>query len=315
MSSFSEPRSMYNSSAAAFVVTAGAVIAIHLWVVSKKLRQRWASKWPVPYMRFTSDEPEWHVENPLQNQSEGGQPNTYSGMQLDVRRHTVVNGRDKSLTYKSHGLELLQVPTEVTNFFDATQLDTVYEPEAVKVVKAVTGCSRVFVFDYTCRTTDANLQAAHKTRTPAIWVHGDYTLDSATKKLEAIIPAAQRDASKEKRWCIVNLWRSTHGSVQRKPMIFLLNSRAAASDGHVVNVARVSQYQNRRSSIQMVRYGGSHSWVTFPHMNMGEAVIFRTFDSSDPHGAIYHTAADDPSTTPQSPARHSIEVRALCIWD
>jgi hypothetical protein len=47
-----------------------------------------------------------------------------------------------------------------------------------------------------------------------------------------------------------------------------------------------------------------------------ECLIFKVFDaSSEGPRFIFHTAFDDPSTTPASPPRSSIEARAVAFFD
>ena len=291
----------------ALTATATAVVAASWWVRRHRRLAR-TTGWVVPYMEFTGGPPRWLVENP-----NGGQANEYQNMRFDVRTVAVSDGRMKHLRFNEHGVELVRMPTAVTDFYDDAQVAQVYDLEAEALLKTVTGCSRVIIFDHTRRTTSAELQEAAKTRTPAIWVHGDYSPESAKRRLLQAVPA-EADALLQGRWAICNVWRSARGTVRRKPLVFMLNSSEAAQAGDVFEVARVSEHEGRTSSIAMARYSSSHEWITFPGMDVSEAAIFKTFDSTDPLGALLHTAADDPHTADDDPPRESIEVRALCFW-
>jgi hypothetical protein len=99
------------------------------------------------------------------------------------------------------------------------------------------------------------LQAKHQTRTPAIWAHCDYTRESAERRLNSSAP----EEKAARKWAIVNVWRSTVGTVQRKPMIFMKDSRRAFEAGDVTDVARISRHEpdKKASSIQ-VRSAHTH---------------------------------------------------------
>src|SRR5262249_47037383 len=58
------------------------------------------------------------------------------------------------LSLDRNGFVLVDHRTEVTNFLDATQLESIYYPEVEQLVKAVSGASRVIVFDHTLRMGD-----------------------------------------------------------------------------------------------------------------------------------------------------------------
>ena len=200
------------------------------------------------------------------------------------------------------------------------------------------------MFDHTRRTTSPAIQAEARTRTPAAWVHGDYTPESAQKRFDANVPAGWRATpgggsgsgggtavGGARRWEIVNVWRTINGVVRRKPMVFMANSREAARRGDAVVVRRVSGHEGKTSEIIMARHDPSHRWLTFPSMRMDEAVVFRTYSSAEPRtGGVLHTAADPPAPAltganaaaaaaggangVPAPHRESMEVRAICIW-
>src|SRR5881628_3075142 len=49
-------------------------------------------------------------------------------------------------------LSLDEHKTKVTDFFDATQLESVYYPEVEQLIKSASGASRVVIFDHTLRS-------------------------------------------------------------------------------------------------------------------------------------------------------------------
>jgi hypothetical protein len=76
--------------------------------------------WAVPYMEFLlSGPPAWVVENP---KDAGGQANAYENMTIDVRKVAVADGRTLGLTFAEHGVEVADMKTKVTDFYDDDQV-------------------------------------------------------------------------------------------------------------------------------------------------------------------------------------------------
>jgi hypothetical protein len=63
-------------------------------------------------------------------------------------------------------------------------------------------------------------------------------------------------------------------------------------------------------------YNPKHRWYYYPDMQPDEALVFRLFDTADPHWHMTaHTAFVDPSADPASPKRMSFEIRTLAVMD
>ena len=62
-----------------------------------------------------------------------------------------------------------------------------------------------------------------------------------------------------------------------------------------------------------------HRWFTFPAMDQNEVVVYRANDSerAEAGEAFWapHSAFADPTAPPDSPARVSLEMRAVCLFD
>merc|ERR1712217_987451 len=60
----------------------------------------------------------------------------------------------------------------------------------------------------------------------------------------------------------------------------------------------------------------AHKWHYYPRMQKDECLVFKVYDKKeDGPRFTFHTAFDDPLTTKDSPARESIEVRAIAFFD
>ena len=76
---------------------------------------------------------------------------SYERKRLPVRDGRAA-GADLSL--EGAGFMLAEHRTAVSNFFDKGQLESVYYPEVIELVKRHSGASRVVVFDHTLRSGD-----------------------------------------------------------------------------------------------------------------------------------------------------------------
>src|ERR1700753_2339940 len=57
----------------------------------------------------------------------------------------------RELTLDEAGFQLVTHESKVENFWDEAELKRVYYPETIALLKAVTGASRVHIFDHTLR--------------------------------------------------------------------------------------------------------------------------------------------------------------------
>jgi hypothetical protein len=58
------------------------------------------------------------------------------------------------LALEKNGFVLVDHPTKVENFFDENQLKSIYYPEVERLIKDVSGATRVAIFDHTLRSGD-----------------------------------------------------------------------------------------------------------------------------------------------------------------
>src|SRR5690606_8915339 len=86
------------------------------------------------------------------------------------------------------GFVLVRHPTRVRDFFDRQELERVYYPEAVALVKQVSGAVRVHVFDHTLRSGDEGEREARLVREPVLSAHNDYTEWSGPQRVRDLLP-------------------------------------------------------------------------------------------------------------------------------
>mmetsp|Transcript_32863 Transcript_32863/g.59624 ORF Transcript_32863/g.59624 Transcript_32863/m.59624 type:complete len:394 (-) Transcript_32863:67-1248(-) len=180
-------------------------------------------------------------------------------------------------------------------------------------------------------------------RKPFDVVHGDYTKIDAWRRLRALatVPSWEKacdfapqlssndveDITANKNFMIVNVWRNTdrENAVKRFPLA-CLDCRTVHDDEVFDWVPPEGRYRvcdgfadqpdNYVPTKQCLEAMDRHEWFYYPGMTYSEALMFKTFDSTDRQGtarACFHTAFTHPATKPDDPDRQSCEVRVLVI--
>lgn len=215
------------------------------------------------------------------------------------------------LSLDRNGFVLVKHGTAVTDFFDNSQLETLYYPEIQRLVQAVSGASRVVAFDHTLRTGDLAEQQAKKIREPVLWAHNDYTEWSGPRRVREILPE-EAEQLLQHRFAIVQVWRTIDQPIQSNPLA-LVDARSVSSADLLPAERR---YPDRVGETYQLRYNPDHRWFYFPQMRRDEAVVFKVYDSQADGRARFtpHTSFIDPITPPNAPPRQSIEVRTFAFF-
>jgi hypothetical protein len=115
------------------------------------------------------------------------------------------------------------------------------------------------------------------------------------------------------RYAIFNVWRPTHGPVEQWPLA-ICDMRSMAREDFVDAELR---WPHRTGHVCAVRHNPAHRWLYFPWMDVGQALVFKCYDSvGDVQGARFgaHTAFVDPGSPEGARTRESIEVRAIALF-
>ena len=215
------------------------------------------------------------------------------------------------LSLDRNGFVLVEHRTAVANFFDTHELEALYYPEIQHLVQAVSGASRVVVFDHTLRSGDLTEQQARKIREPVLWAHNDYTEWSGPQRVREILPA-EAERLLQHRFAIIQVWRAIDRPVQSNPLA-LLDARSVSTRDLLPAERR---YPHRVGETYQLCYNPEHRWFYFPHMRREEAVVFKVYDSQTNGPARFtpHTSFIDPGTPDVAPPRRSIEVRTFAFF-
>jgi hypothetical protein len=248
--------------------------------------------------------------NPPPGQGAPHRDGNYHDFTVSVSNGRVA-ARDFSLDHE--GFELVRNESAVGDFYDDDAVRAVYYPEIERVLKQVTGASRVVVFDHTRRADSGGNPDSKAERAPVRLVHNDYTELSGPRRVRELLGDAEAEELLKHRFAEINIWQPISGPVESSPLG--LADASTIAPGDLVTVDLV--YEGRTGEIYHGLYNPDHRWFYFPHMATDEAILIKGFDSARDGRARFnlHTAFDDPTTPAAAPARESMETRALVFFD
>ena len=256
------------------------------------------------------------AEKPLSYEYEppSGVPRTnaaYEARTVAIRNMRPIAGQ---FSLEREGVRLVHAPSEVEDFYDERQIRKHYYPEAERLVRELTGASRVVIFDVTIRQRIPGVsdRSTSLPRQPVPRVHVDYTVKSGPQRVRDLL-GDEADELLRRRFSVVNVWRPIRGPLQDSPL--------AVSDAQSVRfddlVATDLLYTDRRGEIYMVKYNSGQRWFYAPQMTADEVLAFKCYDSAEDGRARFapHAAFEDPTTPLDAWPRESIELRTLAFHD
>jgi hypothetical protein len=246
-----------------------------------------------------------------------GEVTQHSGT-TEAHEVTIADARqvDRVFTLDREGFQLAKNPTRVKYFYDDAEVARLYNPEIEAIVANATGASRVVCFDHTRRSSSDAIRTRHAARDPATIAHNDYTDWSADKRLGEIM-GDEAAALKQRRFAIVNTWRTIAGPVEHWPMAFCDARTARPED--TVKVTR--RTDDRIGETMQARFHPDQKWYWFPRLSLDEILLIKTYDSAPPENEYggrprcsFHTAFDNPLAGADAPPRESIESRLFAFF-
>jgi hypothetical protein len=244
---------------------------------------------------------------------EGRAPNNHVTQAHTVR---VENARPiaDELSLDVEGLAVVRSPTAVRDFWDEAQTLAIGHPETAQLVRAVTGASRVVVFDHTLRRRSSGVEdrTPGAARQPADRAHVDQTVASGPQRVRDIFGDASAEALLKGRAAIINVWRPIAHAARDWPLAIADARTVAAKD----LIASDLIFPHRTGEIYGLAYDPAQHWLYVPDLAPDEAILIKCWDS-DPKVAQFapHTAFEDPTTSTGTPPRESIEFRTIAFFD
>jgi hypothetical protein len=231
----------------------------------------------------------------------------------ELRPMPIRDGRalvDK-LSLDENGFVFVEHKTRVRDFFDADELKAVYYPEVERLIKDVSGASRVVLFDHTLRSGDEDEREARLVREPVLSAHNDYTEWSGPQRVRDVLPEEAADLL-QRRFAIIQVWRAINQPIELNPLA--IADAKSVEFGDFLLAER--RYPGRVGQTYRLMYNPGHRWYYFPRMRRDEALVFKVYDSEKDGRARFtpHTSFDDPQSPPGAPPRQSIEARAFAFF-
>ncbi|MGH6981346.1 MAG: CmcJ/NvfI family oxidoreductase [Stellaceae bacterium] len=217
----------------------------------------------------------------------------------------------KSLSLDTTGFVLLDRPSRVTDFYDPRQVEDIYMPEIVALIKELTGAARVVTFGTLIRNNAPNAPAnAHKSVHNA---HIDYNIATTRAVQNRLLPEDERARYADTRVMQINVWRPI-ATIESAPLAVCDSQSVARADLVHGPIGGKSQAGPGAAGWNLA-HNPQHRWYYAPRMKPSEALVFRLCDSDDsaPQWAA-HTSFQDPTSGPDAAPRQSIEVRTLALF-
>ncbi|MGH8640728.1 MAG: CmcJ/NvfI family oxidoreductase [Burkholderiales bacterium] len=231
----------------------------------------------------------------------------------ELRSMTVRNGRPlaRELTLDGNGFVFVEHKTKVRDFFDEGELKSIYYPEVERLIKDLSGASRVVIFDHTLRSGDEGEREARLVREPVLSAHNDYTEWSGPQRVRDLLPDEAEELLK-RRFAIIQAWRAINRPIEANPLA-VADAKSVAFEDFLLAERR---YPNRVGQTYRLMHRPNHRWYYFPRMRRDEALVFKVFDSAQDGRARFtpHTSFEDPASPPNAAPRQSIEARALVFF-
>jgi hypothetical protein len=215
------------------------------------------------------------------------------------------------LSLDSEGFALTHHESAVSNFYDPKEVEAVYYPEVERVMKEVTGATKVVVFDHNVRCAPMAKRGENGAHEPVKFAHNDYTIKSGPQRVRDLVPD-EADRLLRHRFALINLWRPIRGPVEESPL--------AVCDAHSIAqrdfVPTDLKYRDRIGEVYSLAFNPGHRWFYFPQMQRNEALLLKCYDSMEDGRARFsaHSAFEDPTSPPNARARESIEARTLVFF-
>ena len=242
----------------------------------------------------------------------GGAPEVHFKTEL----HTVPINDMRSIDadVDREGFELVHADTAVADFYDQAEVEAVYEPELIQLLKDRFGAASVHIFDHT-RRSDGGEGAKNPDgmRGPATRVHVDYTDLSGPQRAKDAMGEAEYNRVIEAggRVVQVNVWRPIRGPVQRAPLALAAADSVPKAD----LIATDQRFPDRTGEIYQLAYAEGHRWYYAPLMQRDEVLLIKGWDTLEDGRAKYtpHGAFQLPDQDPNAPPRESIETRTFLV--
>ena len=271
------------------------------------------------YMKDVGVRP-WMYNRPLTSKDKH---KTQYGGEVDACEVTMNNARGRQdLTLDQCAFEFVQQQTALStedfyNLDENERLKETYYEEMRQLIKDKTGAAEVIIFNHQVRNED---NAKGNVDGYARGIHVDYAASSGENTFRTVgKKLMEKDPKyKEGRFLIINAWRNIAETPIAQDPLVVCDARSLVLPDDAIAATfypplpRKGFEQYRLASRNCQR----HKWYYLPQMLKEEVLLFKQYDSDvTQHArACYHTAASLPNVPFDTPARQSVEVRAVAFF-
>lgn len=233
----------------------------------------------------------------------------------ETRRVKVFNARSVSRNFSidKEGFSLVNLNTNVKDFYDQTQIEAIYNKELENLIKGETGADKVVIFDHTLRAGDPKIRQEKMVREPVQRAHNDYTIKSGPIRVRDWFGEEKSVDLLKNRFAIINVWRSIVGNVEQDPLA-LCDARSVSLKNLVATERRAKE---RVGETYRLTFDPEQKWFYFPQMKKNEAILIKSYESDKNGRARFtpHTAFEDPTSEKNGAPRQSIESRVFAFFE
>ncbi len=256
----------------------------------------------------------------------------WSGIAREPTSVDVTDARPMAgqLSLDQQGFVRDRLPTPAIDYLDAQQVGRQWLPAVVDLVQRLTGAAAVLPWAVNVRFSNRSTQSRlTKVAAPARHVHTDFALDfdpakqivfdAPTFVARGIAHGEPLIASKPRSWRCFNVWQQISPPPSDTPLA-LCDARSVEAQDLVVGrgyFAASPHSPTGSVDLSLFRRNPRHRWYYFSDLQPGETLVFSGLDpAGGPTGRMVpHIAFDDPTCLPDAPARNSIEVRVLAVFE
>jgi hypothetical protein len=226
----------------------------------------------------------------------------------------LTDGRGVAPQLDREGFTLVPHHSVVSDFQDRMQVAASYPAEIEQLMLAQTGADHVLITGPgILRFSErSGVAGSLDNSMPARFAHVDISSKTARQFASQATPPGKNLA----RYAHFNIWRAISAPPQDVPLA-LCDARSVATKDLIEADAIFDMLDAPEWSFEgwIIAHSPGHRWRWFSDMNRDEVIIFKTSDS-DPTApqCVPHVAFDHPAIAPETPARISIEMRALALW-
>jgi len=204
-----------------------------------------------------------------------------------------------------------------------------YYPEVENILRRMSNADQIIFFDHTLRRHDPTCPETPLLREPVMRVHVDQNPKSAHDRVRNHVEEKYRDF---KRFQIINVWRPIGNTVYDYPLA-MADFRSLDLDKDLVPIELRYPPWLKDKETYGVKYNPMHKWYYWSHMDPGEVLLFKCYDScsrklahaqtnsvkvnkdllQEVAGLAPHTAFFHEEDAALNIRRQSIEVRAIVL--